>query len=303
MRGSARCADSAGKQIIGITAVILVLLSAAIHPVRDLTLKGLSVPSLAYFCVAAIWVAIAGTHAVASGQSLALPTAAWPFVFVSAIGLSFYYYGTLAALRRGNLSVYYPIIRSSPLAIVIFNWALFGQLYSFWTLIGIGVIIVAGLAIQKTPGSLFDDVRALLLALVAMVASAAYSVADAFAMQQSAPPAAFLFWVYGIVSLLLFSACLIERSRGVLQMSQLLQWGRRDFSRILVASFSSYASYYLILLAFQLHADAAVVSAVRQASIPVSVILAAWLLNEPRFMQRMSWAFVLAAGIVIIVSS
>ena len=260
-------------------------------------------PSLAYFCVAVIWVAIAGTHAVVSGQSLVLPTVAWPFVFVSAIGLSFYYYGTLAALRRGNLSVYYPIIRSSPLAIVAFNWALFGQLYSIGTLIGIGVIIVAGLAIQKTPGSLFDDGRAMLLALVAMVASAAYSVADAFAMQQSAPPAAFLFWVYSIVSILLLSACLIERSRGVLHISQFLKGGRSDFGRILVASFSSYASYYLILLAFQLHADAAVVSAVRQASIPVSVILAALLLKEPRFMQRMSWASVLAAGIIIIVSS
>jgi drug/metabolite transporter (DMT)-like permease len=261
------------------------------------------VPSLAYFCVSVIWVAIAGMHAVLSGQGLILPSAAWPSVFVSAIGLSFYYYGTLAALRRGNLSIYYPIIRSSPLAIVVFNWALFGQLYSFWTLIGIGVIIVAGLAIQKAPGSFFDDGRALLLALVAMVASAAYSVADAIAMQQSAPPAAFLFWVYSLVSLLLLFACLIERGTGVLQIQQFLEGGRRHFGRILLASLSSYASYYLILLAFQFHADAAVVSAVRQASIPVSVILAALLLKEPRFMQRMSWASVLAAGIVLIISS
>ena len=224
-------------------------------------------------------------------------------MFVSAIGLSFYYYGTLAALRRGNLSVYYPIIRSSPLAIVGFNWALFGQLYSFWTLIGIAVIIVAGLAIQKTPGSLFDDAWALVLALVAMVASAAYSVADAIAMQQSAPPAAFLFWVYGLVSVLLFSACLIERSRGMLQIVHFVQGGPRSYGRIFIASVSSYASYYLILLAFQFHADAAVVSSVRQASIPVSVILAALLLKEPRFMQRMGWASVLAAGVVIIISS
>lgn len=266
-------------------------------------MKGLPVPSLAYFRVAVIWVAIAASHAVWSGQGFHLPSAAWPSVFVSAIGLSFYYYGTLAALRRGNLSVYYPIIRSSPLAIVAINWALFGQLYSIWTLIGIGVIIMAGLAIQKTPGGLFDDGRALLLALVAMVASAAYSVADAIAMQQSAPPAAFLFWVYCLVSVLLLGACLIERSRGLLRTVDVLEGSWRDFGRIAIASFSSYASYYLILLAFQFHADAAVVSAVRQASIPVSVILAALLLGEPRFMHRMGWALVLAAGIVIIIFS
>ena len=180
---------------------------------------------------------------------------------------------------------------------------LFGQLYSFWTLISVAVIIEAWLAIQKTAGSLFDDGWALLLALLAMVASAAYSVADAIAMQQSAPPAAFLFWVYSLVSILLFAACLIERSRGVLHVVHFLEGGPRNFGRILIASVSSYASYYLILMAFQFHADAAVVSAVRQASIPVSVILAALLLKEPRFMQRMGWASVLAAGIIIIISS
>jgi drug/metabolite transporter (DMT)-like permease len=279
-----------------------VLLSALIHPIRDLTLKGLPNPSLAYLGVAVVWVAIAATHANISGQDLTLPDAAWPSVFVSAVGLSFYYYGTLAALRRGNLSVYYPIIRSSPLAIIVFSWALFGQVYSFWTLLGISLIILAGLAIQKTPGSFFDDGLALLLALLAMIASAAYSVADAIAMQQSAPPAAFLFWVYTLVSLLLMIACLLERAVGVRHAPKLIVGGSRGLYRILIACFSSYASYYLILLAFQLHADAAVVSAVRQASIPISVILAALLLKEPRFMQRMAWASVLAVGVAIIVS-
>ena len=222
-------------KIIDTTAAILVLLSALIHPVRDLALKGLPAPTLAYFSVSVIWVAIAFAHAAFSGQNLILPPAVWPTAIVSAIGLTFYYYGTLAALRRGNLSIYYPIIRSSPLAIVVFNWALFGQTYSLWTLIGIGVVILAGLAIQKSPGGLFDDGRALLLALVAMISSAAYSVADAIAMQQSAPPAAFLFWVYGLVSTLLLCACLIERSRGVLHITHFLEYGRRDMVRVIAA--------------------------------------------------------------------
>lgn len=278
------------------------MLSAVIHPIRDLSLKGLTNPSRAYLGVTTTWVAISGSHALISGQALALPTAAWLPAVVSALGLSFYYYGTLAALRRGNLSVYYPIIRSSPLAIVVFNWALFGQVYSVWTLVGIGLIIVAGLAIQKTPGSLFDDGRALLLAVMAMIASAAYSVADAIAMQHAAP-AAFLFWVYSLVSILLLFVCLIERHRASPPDDLPPQNRTGNLVRILVASITSYVSYYLILTAFQMHADAAVVSAVRQASIPISVILAALLLKEPRFLQRMGWALVLAVGIAIIASS
>lgn len=228
-----------------------------------------------------------------------LPTAVWPFVVISSVGLTVYYYGTLAALRRGNLSVYYPIIRSSPLAIVVFNWLLFGQVYSFLALAGIGVIICAGLAIQKAPGSFFDDWRALLLAFMAMVASAAYAVADAKAMQHAAP-AAFLFWCYSIVSILLSLVCLVERPRIQPLAPNLRQPQFIAPYRIFVASVSSYASYYLILMAFQLQADPALVSAVRQASIPVSVILAAMILKEPRFLQRMGWASLLAAGILMI---
>jgi len=287
---------------IDITATILVLLSALMHPIRDLTLKGSPNPTVAYLLVTMAWVAIAGAHAVTSGQSFEIPASAWPFVVVSAVGLSVYYYGTLAALRRGNLSVYYPIIRSSPIAIVAFNWVFFGQVYALATLTGIGLIICAGLAIQKTPGSLFSDWRALLLALMAMVASAAFAVADALAMQHTTP-AAFLFWVYGLVSILLMCVCLAERLRERSYAEDRMGGGRVALWRVLVASISSYISYYLILMAFQLNADPAVVSAVRQASIPVSVILAAVLLKEPKFLQRMGWASLLAAGIVMIVSS
>ena len=162
-----------------------------------MTLKGSANPAYAYLFVTLVWVAIAGSHAVVDGQDLALPANVWPYAIISAVSLSIYYYGTLASLRRGNLSVYYPIIRSSPLAIVAFNWVVVSQTYSVATLVGIGLIIFAGLAIQRTPGSLFDDWRALLLALMAMLASASYAIADAVAMQH-ASPAAFLFWVYSL---------------------------------------------------------------------------------------------------------
>jgi drug/metabolite transporter (DMT)-like permease len=188
-----------------------VLLSALLHPIRDLTLKGAPNPTTAYLSVTIVWIAIAGAHAAIGGQELMLPTAAWPFVVISSVGLTIYYYGSLAALRRGNLSVNYPIIRSSSLAIVVFNWLLFEQVYSFWALAGIGLIVCASLAIQKAPGSFFADWRALLLAFMAMVASAAYAVAVARAMQH-APPAAFLFWCYSLVSILLLLVCLVEQA-------------------------------------------------------------------------------------------
>jgi len=257
--------------------------------------------AFAYLGVAVIWIGIAGVHTVIEGLEFRLPQAAWPFVVMSSVGLSFYYYGTLAALRRGNLSVYYPIIRSSPLAIVVFNWLVLDQTYSILALAGIGLIIGASLAIQKAPGSLFNDWRALLLAFMAMVASAAYALADAHAMRH-ASPAPFLFWCYSLVSIQLFIVCLLERPRAKLVELSSARKNAITLYRILIASVSSYASYYLILMAFQFQADPALVSAVRQASIPVSVVLAAILLKEPRFLHRMGWATLLAAGIVMIMA-
>tara|TARA_B100000780_G_scaffold82385_1_gene56232 strand:- start:605 stop:781 length:177 start_codon:yes stop_codon:yes gene_type:complete len=56
-------------------------------------------------------------------------------------------------------------------------------------------------------------------------------------------------------------------------------------------------------MAFQLGAEAAAVSAVRQASIPVSIILAAIILLEPKFFKNIAWASLIVLGILFITFS
>ena len=77
------------------------------------------------------------------------------------------------------------------------------------------------------------------------------------------------------------------------------QW-KPNQHKILSAGLISYSSYYLILVAFGLGADAAAVSAVRQASIPISVLLAAYFLNENETFRRLKWASLIALGIIIL---
>ncbi|WIY25025.1 EamA family transporter [Parasedimentitalea psychrophila] len=282
--------------------ILLVLASALLHPFRDLTLKGVAHPVSCYVGVCLSWVIFAGAQATLSGQSLRLPLSVWPLVILSALGLGFYYYGTLAAVRRGNLSVYYPIIRSSPIAIVIISWLFLGQSYAWITLAGVGLIILAGLGIQKPPGGLLEDAKAFGLAVMAMIASAVYALADAVAMQDVAA-APFLFSTYILVTLMLAAARswedrhLSEPFWGVIRGWQQAPW------RILFAGATSYVSYLLILKAFQLGAETAAVSSVRQASIPISVIMAAVILKEPRFLKRIGWACLLALGIILVAFS
>ena len=83
----------------------------------------------------------------------------------------------------------------------------------------------------------------------------------------------------------------------VVQHWMLVPW------KIILAGVSSYLSYLFILMAFQLGAEAAAVSAVRQASIPVSITLAAIILLEPSFLKNIAWASLIALGIIFITFS
>lgn len=279
--------------------IALVLISAATHPLRDLTLKGTAHPVSCYVGVSLTWVVLAALQAAVMGQGLSLPRETWPFVVISALGLTLYYYGTLSALRRGNLSVYYPIIRSSPIAIVAFSWMALGQDYSGLTLLGIVLVLLGSLMIPKTPGGLQQDHRAFALAVMAMLGSAAYSINDAHAMRQ-ANPAPFLFYSYVLVTPMLAGIRAWEdRHLSAPFLGVIRGWSLAP-GRIVFAGISSYLSYLFILSAFQIGAEAASVSAVRQASIPVSVILAAVILKEPRFLHRIGWASLSALGILSI---
>lgn len=308
-------------------ATVLILLSAMLHPLRDLTLKSIPRPQWAYLGVTTSWVAIAALQIAGTGGSFVLDPQIWPAVAISAAGLTAYYFGTMAALRLGDLSVYYPIIRSSPFLIVAVSWLCLGHAYTPLTLAGIVLIVLGGFAIQRQPGKVFANPSALALAILAMAGSAAYTIADASAMQ-TAQAAAFLFWVYALVTpflaLVLLGILPAAAKKSTLAPGVEAQVGSRAtgkslaqasdatgpigskiqlswFARVGFAAATSYVSYYLILLAFQSGADAAATSAVRQASIPVSVLLAAVVLGESRFLHRLGWAVVIALGIVLVV--
>lgn len=279
--------------------IALVLISAVMHPLRDLTLKGAPHPVSCYVGVSLTWVIFSAVQTLASGQSLTLPLEVWPFVLISAAGLTFYYYGTLAALRRGNLSVYYPIIRSSPVAIVFASWLLFDQSYSWAALAGIALVIIGSLMLQKPPGGMLQDPRAFTLACLAMLGSAAYSMSDARAMQHVSG-APFLFYTYTVMTPFLAGIRLWEARHRAAPFHELIRGWVQMPGKILFAGITSYLSYLFILAAFKMGAEAAIVSAVRQASIPISVVFAAYYLGEARLLQRMAWASLIALGILAI---
>ena len=74
-----------------------------------------------------------------------------------------------------------------------------------------------------------------------------------------------------------------------------------NYQFLFVPGVMAYASYYLILMAYQMGGEVAAVTAVRQASIPISVMLGGLFLREGSILRRLFAALLLTAGIVVII--
>lgn len=286
-----------------LTVAGAVLLAASIHPFRELILKSNSFPEAAYLGVIIVWAFIATGHALAMGADLSSGYLVWPMVVFSTIGLMFYYIGILTTLKTGDVSVYYPIIRAAPVFIVVFGWLVLGQIYGPIMLAGIGLTVIGAFFLQFRRGSkLLHQPATFATAVLAMAGMGVQSLADSEAMR-TVEPAVLLVWVY----LLLIPACAlyfkIRRPAGQPILKHLFGGWKITPFRYLAASVTSYLSYYLILVSYQLGGNVAAVSSLRQASIPLSVILSGYFLKEADTLGRLAWAGVLAAGIVVIIVS
>ncbi len=96
---------------------------------------------------------------------------------------------------------------------------------------------------------------------------------------------------------------LLHRRRGEAAVKILFGSWRRTPGRHLAAGLIAYVSYYMILTAYQLGGNVAAVTSVRQASIPISVLLGGLYLREASMYPRLFWSLVLASGIVVIISA
>ncbi|MDQ2103602.1 DMT family transporter [Azospirillum isscasi] len=272
----------------------LVLASAALHPLWNLLIKRNASPVGAYLGLAGTLVGLALLHALWSGAPLWPPAGAWGLLAVSAAGQGLYGVALVTVLRRGDLSAYYPVVRASPIAIVAYGWLVQGATYGWPMLAGILLVLAGGYRLQAGSGRRLDDPVALGAAVLAMMGAAVYSVADGIAMRSMAPEV-LLFWTQ-----LAALPLLLAGFRAVGQAVPL-----RPPSRIpwvaLGAGALSYGSYYLILLAYQMGAPVAAVASVRQASIPLSVLIGALWLGEKRLAGRLGASLLVAAGIVLII--
>lgn len=236
-------------------------------------------------------------HGLIAGVDFSSVFTVLPVVALSVCGQLIYGTCLTATLMRGDLSTYYPIIRASPVFVVAASIFLFGKTYSLFTLFGISLVAAGSFLLLYRRGShYFDDPVTLLYAVLALCGTGIYSLADAHVMQQIAPQV-LAFTVDSAVLPFFLILWLRKRSRTTSQPDATFSFSP---VYVLLPGLLCYISYYLILVAYQLGGDVAVVTSLRQASIPISVALAGLFLREGAMKRRFFAASLLALGIVVI---
>ena len=282
-------------------AILLILISAAVHPFREFWLKGNSDPQSMTLAVVSVFTLLAGVHATATGLELASALSVWPLVIVSAASVVAFYWFLLRTLAHGDLSIYYPITRSSPLFVVIVGPLFLGHSYSAPLLAGVALVLVGAFFLQYESGArLFSQPVTFGMAVMTMSLQGITTLADAEAMA-FVEPSAFLFAVYLLITPCLAVLFAVTRPRSLSVSSHLFGGWRRQSLRFLLAGTTCYLSYYLLLVVLQLGTSVAAASAMRQVSIPLSVIMGGLFLGEARMIGRLGWSFVLAAGVALII--
>lgn len=278
----------------------MVIVSAVIHPVWNLLIKKEPDPQLAFLGLTGAIVACAFVHCLATGADMLAAAAAPGLVLLSWCGQLLYGVCLTATLRRGDLSAYYPIIRASPVFIVIAGVAFLGYSYSWDVLLGIAMAVAGGFLLLYRRGTHFlSDPKTLGLALLSMSGTGIYSIADANMMKVMEPEVQLL-WVEALL-VPVYLGLFLRRRTHTRYPDDRPALAR--LAMLVVPGVMAYASYYLILLAYQMGGEVAAVTSVRQASIPISVLLGGFFLREGAVLRRMFAASLLAGGIVAIIAA
>jgi len=277
----------------------MVIASACIHPFWNLLIKGDQDRAASWWLFTIMLSAIGGVVCVVRGADFMSITAVLPLLGLSILGQYVYGLTLIRIYRHGDLSAYYPIVRASPVGVVILGFLFQGNSYGVLVLTGIALSVVGGFWLQKKPGRrLLDDPLTLMFAVTCMMSTAVYSVVDAQAVRIVAPEVMF-FWVETSMVLgylpafwLLGEKQVVLRSLGLMRAKPM---------RHMAAGALAYASYMLILAAYAEGGDVAAVTTVRQLSIPVSVLLGGMVLKEALLRRRLAASLLLVCGIVLVI--
>ncbi len=284
-------------------AIALVLLSAVMHALRNFfNKKALDKQAFIwwYEVLGLVFFTPLFLHAVLTSQG-GIPIAIWLIVLSG--GVHFCYWLFLSkALEKGDLSLVYPIMRSSPALVLIVSITVLGEDVSLAGITGI-LLVACGvytIGMQRlTFSELLQPIRAMRsdraiqFAFLTLLSVAGYTLVDKLAVGRM-DPIIFAF-VYPWISLSLFTGYLFSaKPTGTIKK----EWQGRKWS-ILACGFLSIFGYFFILLAFTFE-RMSYIAGLRQLSIVFAVLLGGHFLKEEHRLVRIISSLIIFTGAYLI---
>ena len=223
-------------------------------------------------------------------------------IILSGFAHFIYWYFLCKALEKGDLSLVYPIMRSSPALVLVFSIFLLKEDITAQGIIGILLVAVGVYTISLDKfdiQSLYSPIRAvfrdraILFAFLTLLSVAFYSLVDKIAVGRMNP--VIFAYLYPWISLSLFTGYIFRtKNEGVLIKEIALHK-----KSILLCGALSIFGYFLILWAFTMGPMSYIVG-LRQLSIVFAVMLGGQILGEKNKLHRLFSSVIIFAGAYMI---
>ncbi|OZG70956.1 multidrug DMT transporter permease [Hahella sp. CCB-MM4] len=302
-----------------LTAIILVLISAVAHAGWNYTGKKAN-PTLAFFFLVTIAGSLLFTPVLFFQVELikAFDSRIWGLLLLTGLFQAIYLWALASAYRSGEMSIAYPIARSSPLIIVCVSAFILGERESIsgQAIAGI-ILIVAGCLL--IPMRSFSDLRlsnylnvTTAFALAAACATSGYSLVDDSATAQmralnhpetgaplATPAEIAMSYVVlqGYTSTLWMALMTFVNPSTRANVKPLL---RSAFSSYMTTAVLMFGTYALVVMSMAFVSNVSYVVAFRQVSIPLGVMLGIVGLGERLYIPKITGVFITFCGLIAV---
>lgn len=232
---------------------------------------------------------------------LIFPIEILPYLIISGVAETIYFLSLGKAYETGDLSIVYPLARSSPLFVAIIASVLLKEKISLWGYLGIFLVIIGVYALHLKSLRINDITRPLrslgnissLYALVAALGTTVYSISDKKGVTL-ADPLIYAFWLGIIITSFLGVIVLSRRSFTSLKKTIT----DKNF-RILISGFLMKGGYILVLVAMRM-AQVSYILSIRQVSVVIGAFFGLHFLKEENAGVRVIGAVIIFLGVYIL---
>lgn len=145
------------------------------------------------------------------------PPAAWPCLAISVLAQTVYYFVLVEAYREGDLSLVYPVMRGTSLAVIV-SVSILGAGEALTVAKGVGLaFLFAGMVLAVDPGAWRrpETRRPALYAAMTGVSVAIYLLADGIGARRSPEPFGYVAWMFFLSGLPVVTVVMFLRGRGL----------------------------------------------------------------------------------------